>query len=275
MTRQLHNSAAASVYAAGILTVALLFFSSRTIAQTAATPPADLIGESRPIRPGQIGPKLQRIARGSGDRFFRTNSQRMVITGVLSRDGSDSPVQIVRELSGKTRIQIGGAKPKTLIFSGKGVGHDGAEPPTPQDLDLLDCLAEDREDYFLFTVAAGGGLRFLGDYFRTDDGSTPDYTGPFFDIYDLIADDAVRAESAAWKRYYADSVSGLLQRVAYKLKATGETLHETRLENWHQLNGQFLPGLVKHLEDGKTVFAVRMDSVVFGPSAKDGIFALP
>lgn len=275
MIRRLHKPAPARVWALGILSCALCIFSDKIIAQSLTTPTDDAIDNSVPISPGQIGPNLQRVAQGSGDRFFRTDSQRMSITGVLTIDGSDSPVQVVRELSGKTRIQIGGVKGKIVIFSGKVVGLSGGGPPTPQDLDLLDSLAEDREDYFFFKVASGAGMRFLGDYFRTDDGSNPSYTGPFFDIYDLITDDTVRAESAVWKRYYFDSVSGLLQRVAYKLKATGDTLHETRLENWQKQNEQFLPGLVTHVESGKTVFSLRIDSVAFGPSVKDDAFTLP
>lgn len=117
-------------------------------------------------------------------------------------------------------------------------------------------------------------MRFLGSRFRMDDGSSPDYNGPYFDIYKIADQIKASGHERPAKFYYFNSDTLLLDRVTYVIDRNGSELNvETRLSDWRGTDGQQVARRVERFENGKSVFVLNIQSGELGQRADDGIFA--
>src|SRR5215213_5444867 len=119
----------------------------------------------------------------------------------------------------------------------------------------------------------GNAMRFLGSRFRTDDGLSPDYNGPYFDIYKIADQIKASGQERAAKLYYFNSDTLLLERVTYVINRNGSELSvETKLSDWRDDNGQKVARRIERLENGKSVFVLNIRSAQFARRADDGSF---
>ena len=117
-------------------------------------------------------------------------------------------------------------------------------------------------------------MRFLGSRFRTDDGSTPDYNSPYFDIYKIADQIKASGEERAAKLYHFNSDTFLLERVTYVINRGGSEISvETRLSDWRVVDGQQVARRIERFENGKSVFVLTVRSAGLGRRADDGTFA--
>src|SRR5262249_49402760 len=122
-----------------------------------------------------------------GDRLEKPGKERLTLTGTLSHgDGSQSlPIRLVTEFPRRMRLEVQhGNQTHVIGFDGRN-GWKKGSALTKQDQDIIESLIYDSADHFFIGQADGLALQPLGKRFRDDDGSNPNYSGPFYDIYQL------------------------------------------------------------------------------------------
>jgi hypothetical protein len=204
-----------------------------------------------------------------GDRLEKPGKERLTITGVLHLSSDSQPrlVAATLEFPDKLRIVIqNGPQSRVITF-------DGREQIDADELDLIETLAYDSAEHFFSAQMHGNATRFLGTRFRTDDGSSPDYNGPYFDIYKIADQIKASGEERAAKLYYFNSDTLLLERVTYIINRNGHEVNvETKLSGWRSEDGQMIARRIERVENGKPVFVFEIRSAQFGRRVDDGIF---
>jgi hypothetical protein len=139
---------------------------------------------------------------------------------------------------------------------------------------LIETLTYDSAEHFFAAQMQGNAMRFLGSRFRTDDGSSPDYNGPYFDIYKIADQIKPSAQERPAKLYYFNSDTFLLERVTYVINRDGSQVNvETSLSDWRAIEGQQVARRIERFENGKSVFVLTIRSAALGQRAEDGLFA--
>lgn len=251
-----------------------------------STPPD---GQDPPNRPAanqyvhraRLRPQLREALRSVGDRLERPGKERLTLIGTLTRSVATAPeilpVRLFLQLPDRMRLeeQIG-TRVRISIFDGRNLVKTGG-PLSQTDVDLAETLVFDSTDHFFLGQAQGLATRFLGNRFRPDDGRTPKYGGPFFDLYqvtDLIpAGQTVRRQP---KAYGLNSDTLRLERVQYEIvRAGGAVKVEVQVTNWQSVAGQLVPGKITRTENGAPVLTFVFTSASLGASLPDGIFTNP
>jgi hypothetical protein len=208
-----------------------------------------------------------------GDRTETPGKERATLSGTLTDGGGSTSVTIIYELTGKVLIERGG---------GRAVGFDGSRNWTStgnaaeSDEILLEAFGEDSPEGLLNSLLNGAGLRVLGRFFRMDDGLTPNYAGPWVDVFQVVAQ--VRSRSARplrQKHFYFDSQNHLLSEVRYiSTRADRSTAAvQVKRSGWRSVAGQMVPGTITRVENGSTVFVVQVVGASFRPAAQDNTFS--
>lgn len=229
------------------------------------------------LRRGRLRPQLHEIMGALGDRLEKPGKERLAFTGTIARAGSQqaNPISVILEFPGRLRLEemVNGQKQVTVSKGDKARKTGGTL--NNRDEDLVEMLLCDSVEHFLLAQRDGDATRFLGPRFRLDDGTTANYSGPFFDLYETTELIKVRQDiRRQTKVYYFNSDTHLLERIRYRL-ANGLTEVEIRLKNWVEVQGQKLPGEIVRLENNTPVLTLTITSTGIGPRAADEIFGNP
>jgi hypothetical protein len=136
---------------------------------------------------------------------------------------------------------------------------------------MLETLYDDAPQTMFYLINQKAAHRFLGARFRADDGTAANFTGPWFDIFDVAA--SARAQISTpqrLKRYRFDSTTQLLTKVEYLVTANDRVT--TEYSGWTISQGQATPRHIIRTNGGTTVFQVDIATALVGPAASDGIF---
>lgn len=226
-----------------------------------------------------IWPQLRSTLDAHGDRFEKPGKERLIITGNISDPtlGADekTPSRLIFEFPDKLRLEKQKKeKLDVTIFDGKTKFKIGGALKKEEENEL-ESLVLDSADHFLAGHMQGFAMRSFGSRFRLDDGSTPNYTGPFYDIYQLTDQipDNNSEKSTQPKRYFINSHSQLMERVTYQDKRNGGEVEVTvQFSDWQKVNGQQIPTKVTRTENGKAVSILTITTATLSPRTDDGIF---
>jgi len=175
------------------------------------------------------------------------------------------------EFPDRLRLVVGGPQNRVITFDGQQT--KAAQRPAADELDLIETLNYDSAEHFFAAQMQGNATRFLGARFRTDDGSNPDYDGPYFDIYKIADQIKTSEQERPAKLYYFNSETLLLERVTYVVNRDGSEINvETKLSDWRGTEGQQVARRIERLENGKPVFVLTIRSAGLARRADDGIF---
>lgn len=222
------------------------------------------------VRRAQLSPRLAMNLNALGNRLEKPGQERLALVGTWRVAGAAQPREFAAtlEFPDKLRLNVGGPENRVITFDGQQTNG------TADDLDLVETLAYDSAEHFFAAQMQGNAMRFLGSRFRTDDGSTPDYDGPYFDIYKIADHIKTSEQERAAKLYYFNSETLLLERVTYEVNRGGSEINvETKLSDWRVVDGQQVARRIERLENGKSVFVLTIRSAGLGRRADDGIFA--
>jgi hypothetical protein len=226
------------------------------------------------VRRAQLSPRLAMNLNALGNRLERPGQERLALVGTWRVAGEAQPREFAAtlEFPDKLRLTVGGPQDRVITFDGQQT--KAAQTPAVDELDLIETLAYDSAEHFFASQIQGNAMRFLGARFRTDDGSTPDYDGPYFDIYKIADQIKTSEQERAAKLYYFNSETLLLERVTYDINRGGSEINvETKLSDWHVVAGQQVARRIERFENGKSVFVLTIRSAELGRRADDGIFA--
>lgn len=250
------------------LLAAMAMWSGATLrgqSKTTAANPALLQRETFP-------PQLKVAVDALGTRVVKSGNERVMIAGVLTRGKNPSAVTVTREMPNKIRIDLGPA-------NGRALGFDGNSPwasdqLSDDDLDLAESLGDDSAESALFNLQNGAGIRQLPARFRTDNGATANYKGPWLEIFETLTTTKSRSTNNTRQKHLVfDFSSHLLLYVRYKiLRGTTPVTVQTEWSGWKQVNGQAVPALVRRRENGTEIWNLSQDQVAIGPTQADAVF---
>jgi len=224
-----------------------------------------------------LSPMLVWNLKALGNRLERPGKERLSVTGTLrhSEDSQAEEVVAVFEFPDRLRLTIEkGHQNRVILFDGeqaKAVGR----PLDEVERDLIETLVYGAAEHFFISQAQGQATRFLGARFRLDDGSSANYSGPYYDIYQVADQIKTSAnEREQNKFFYFNSDTLLLERVAYEINRDGSTIKvEETTSNWGQEQGQQVARRIERFENGVSVFVLTVRLAGFGQRLGDGIFA--
>lgn len=229
-----------------------------------------------------IWPQLRSALDVYGDRLEKPGKERLTAIGMLSNvnttDNEKIPVRLVFEFPDKLRLEKQkGNKIETTIFDGKKKVKIG-DVLKPQEEEELETLVFDSLDHFMAAHLLGSPLRFLGDRFRLDDGTAVNYTGPYYDIYQIAEQqfDANnnKKQTVQQKLYFFNSNTHKLERITYQVAGKKETVEAVvQLGGWQNLGGQVLPTSLTRLENGKPAITLTISALALSPRLNDVTFS--
>ena len=230
------------------------------------------------VHPGRLITPMRWQLDALGDRLEKPGRERVTLQGNVIFAGASQhlPITLVWELPGRLFIALQrGADQRTLTFDGeKVIGNRQIDSPEHV---LLETLFYDGAERFFTSQMGEATSRHLGSNFRTDDGTTADYAGPFYDIYQLT--DTLRTGSEVRRQsklYLFNSQTKLLEYVRYTLMRDGQAVNvEVQMTDWRRVQGQQVPRRIKRLENGSSVFDLTITTVAHGPRLADEIFGTP
>jgi hypothetical protein len=251
----------------GVLAVSRRGQQARPAAATAAP-------EGKPVyvSRARLWPQLREALKVLGDRLEKPGKERLILTGTLSRKQDEKlNARLILEYPDKVRLE---EPDGVTVFDGKEL-KSSKKDLSKKDEDEIESLLSDSAEHFFAGQTGGLATRFLGSRFRTDDGTTPGYRGPFYDLYQ-VHDRLTLKKTVSHqpKLYYLNSDSLLVERVRYE-SADTRTKVEVQLTGWQKVGDQFVPGRITRLEDGATGLSLTVTAATVGPKLADGVFSTP
>jgi hypothetical protein len=228
------------------------------------------------VTPYSVPNSLHDVVVAMGDRVQKPGQERLALTGTYTDSTGSHGIQITWELPNKTRIDITGGSPKSIVYDGQ-TTQSNAGSLSAADNDLLEGIADDRPETLLYGPKTSGlTMRLLGSRFRTDGGANKNYTGPYYDIFQSQAPVAGRTDSTRrTKLWYFDTLTGLLVKTEYTIQRNGTTVHVETAYTWAKSGGQAVPGQIVRRENGVDVATVHVSTSQIVGAVTDGIFSKP
>ncbi|HEV2913267.1 MAG TPA: hypothetical protein VGX92_08125 [Pyrinomonadaceae bacterium] len=231
------------------------------------------------VQMSSLSPQLRPALQVLGGRLEKPGKERLTLNGMLliAGESQSRPVQIISEFPAHLRLNDqGGSLARAIIFNEHGAGVVNGTLDKVDEA-AIEALVYDSAEHFFLEQINGMGTRSLGLRFRLDDGEAPDYTGPFYDIYQITEQIRIRQEEREQtKLYYFNSDTHLLEKVQYSLMRDGsETAVEVQLSDWRELEGQKAPGRIDRLENNALVLTLTLTPISVGPRVNDSSFNDP
>lgn len=263
---------------------ALAFASERNARKTiearslsSQNPPAVTNSRSEEyVRAGRLWPQLRWHLKTLGDRIEKPGKERITITGTIKRAGDSQalPMAVTLEFPDRLRLTVqDGLQQRVVTFNGQAANSVG-NALTAREREFIETLVYDTAEHFFVGQTQGTAMRCLGQRFRTDDGTTPNYSGPYYNLYE-VSDQIKTAPDARQqvKTFYFNSDTLLLEKVRYQIMRNGTAVEvETRISNWQQAQGQQLPRRIVRIENGQPVLALTITALAISSRVDDGSF---
>ena len=229
------------------------------------------------VRASALSPKLVWHLKAMGDRLERPGSERLSLTGTLTRTNDSQAEELiaVSEFPDRLRLTMQkGNQTRVITFDGD---HAKAAMSSldASEQDLLETLVNGTAEHFFNTQMQGMATRLLGSRFLLHRGSTADYIGPYYDAYKVADKVKTSGEEREQQRlYYFNSDTLLLERVTYEINRNGANIEvEERLGDWTKEDGQQVARRIERFENGESVFVLTIRTAHFSPRADDYAFA--
>jgi hypothetical protein len=205
-----------------------------------------------------------------GDRIQKSGKERMVLNGTFTdRSGRSTSAQLIWQLPGE--IWFNRAQPGDPLVYSITTGLVNAANISSADSNVLESLLDDSAETFLYGFQRGHAYRLIGLRYRADDGTSPNYRGPWYDVYIRAAPVLVQQGTPVREKVYLfDSQTQLLAKVEYTLP--NSTKVTTEFSNWTQNGGQSFPGQIVRRENSAVAFTFNITNHAVTPYAKDGLF---
>src|SRR5207237_850832 len=115
-----------------------------------------------------------------GDRIQRPGKERVKLVGKYTDQFGSSDISLTWEVPGRFRLDRSDSTGRPIIYdAGTWLGA------LPAEANALESLFDDTPESFFYAMLQGAAHRFLGNRFRADDGKTPNYKGPWYDVYQV------------------------------------------------------------------------------------------
>lgn len=233
------------------------------------------------LRRSRLTPHQRELLKALGDRLEKPGKERLTLLGTITRlteaDRSPAPISLTLEFPDRLRLEeIRGNKKLITAFDGSKTWGQG-KTLKRSDEDLVETLLFDSVEHFLLGQLQGYATRLLGTNFRLDDGTNPNYAGPFYDIYEVTDELPGATEPRTQtKLYYFNSATALLERVRYESDRDGVPVSvEILFDDWQAVGGQGVPRQLTRRENDQPVLQLNLTVTGFSARQADNLFAKP
>ena len=143
---------------------------------------------------------------------------------------------------------------------------------------ILESLMANLPDTVFLQVAGGGSIRRLPVTFRNDDGTNPNYAGPWWNMYvfNPIPRAALVADGPFQQQLFlaVDSATRLPAevRVIENERTPTQKVIQTKYSGWFQQAGQWFPGKIVRLEGGLQVLSFQVQQAAVGGATATSAF---
>ena len=211
-----------------------------------------------------LQPAALALGRRLGQRFLKAGREVSVLEGTLTT-GADSRRVVVRRTQDdggeEVEIQVAGRGAPLTWDAANGVFQAG-RPADAEAADLAGRLALDAPDQFVLAQLRGAGYLVVARNVRADEGGGEDYTGPLQDVVRVGEPGRREGEPPAWRLYYINSATGLLDKV---VSGEGGGRVEAVLSGWAEHAGELQPSRVTWSRQGQVFMELSLTNVVHGP----------
>lgn len=246
--------------------IALLVFATRLILVSSASTTTTFPTSNKPAqsqRPNKIRnlvlqPEAAAVNRRIGNRF-KSATARSVLAGQLTVGNDRPPVTIIR-------TQTDSGENVEVILAGRNFTWSEAEgikaiqgaAATEAERLAVERLVFDSPDQFVLAQLRGASYQTIMRNLRPTDAGD-DYTGPLWTM--VRVDDPQKIESAApksaWRLYYINSISGLIDRI--ECDVDGQKIAASILQ-WTEQSGEKLPSHIRWTTNGETLMEFQLTS---------------
>ena len=251
-------------------------FSSRRLSQT----PQNRVGakalrNDQFVRMSSLEPRLRPALQALGDRIQKPGKERMILMGTMQiANGETTPIALNLQFPDRLRLEEQGIGPRRLLTFDSSTPGRAGNSLDQTDRDIIETLVYDTAEHFFLTQANGSATRLLGLRFRADDGTAPNYSGPYYDLYEVSDLVSTKSEPQVQSKYYSINSTTLLpERVQYQVQRNGSPVQvEIRLSEWQETVGQILARRIVRLENNQPAITLTITSVAFAGKADDGMY---
>ncbi|MFL6255317.1 MAG: hypothetical protein ACJ74T_09850 [Pyrinomonadaceae bacterium] len=225
-----------------------------------ASPPAPRWrGRNLALQPAALG-----LGRKLGQRFLKAGREVTVLEGALTQ-GSDSRRVVVHRVQDDAgeRVEVtvaGGGAPLTWDAIDGAV--QAGRPADAEETALAKRIALDGPDQFVLAQLRGASYTVVGRSVRADEGGGEGYAGPLYDVVRVGEPARVEGSAPAWRLYYLDTKTGLLDRVA--TEEGGERV-EAALMGWVEREGEWQPSHITWSRQGQVFMELAVTNAAHGP----------
>jgi hypothetical protein len=221
------------------------------------------------IGPGELPQALGLSLRAMGGRMVDAPVSQITISGAITDEKGTRPAQIAIQAPGYLCYREATARAVTFDrtkFRSK------AGELTVDDDRVAESLLAHFPDAVMLQIAAGGGIRRLGSHFRAQGGEAKDYAGPYWTVFAFAPAErpGLSRGKALQQRLTVclDEATGFIAAVRTATGDSGQqTITETQFNGWQQQGGQWFPGQIVRLENGKRVLSFQVQQAVAGPGS--------
>ncbi len=220
------------------------------------------------IGSNDLPPEFAAVLKKQGGRMTAPANSNVSIDGTITDANGSRPANITVQATGLLRYQEG--KGRAIAFGGAGFQGKGSSL-SDDDWRVADSLLANFPDSVPLQLARNGGaLRRIGAGFRTDDGTTPNYQGPWWTLYAFAPgpwQGLSKGQPLQQELLIAiDEQSGLLSevRLVENMGKPNQKVTQTRFLSWFQQGGQWFPGAIVRLENGQQVLSFQSQQASVG-----------
>jgi len=261
----------------GVLSTGSVFGQSANAPISSQSPPApisSLSTGSSVIGPNDLPGNFRDLLQQMGNRMTSDAAARVALTGTITDANGSRAAEIVVQSPGYLAYQESGRR---ITFDGT-AAQTNAGQLTSDDQRIFESLLANFPDMIYLQVATGGSFRRIGSRFRTDDGLTRGYTGPYWTLFAFSPKNRPGLERATPLQEEVfiaiDEQTELMAEVRTVVisLAGQQNVTETQFGNWIQQNGQWFPGKIVRLENAKQVLSFQTLTAATGTAADPAAF---
>ncbi len=243
--------------------------------QTPVSSTGWLINGGSLIDPSTLRSDFAAALQKLGSRMTTTSNATTVVVGSVTDENGTRPAKITVQAPGYLRYEEPGTL-RVLTFNGSSF-QSAAGQLTLDDTRVIESLLAEFPDDIFLQLATGGNLRRVGGHFRTDNGKTPNYSGPYWTLYAYYppARAGLASGQALQQSLFVaiDEQAWLLSEIRVMNQSTASAkVVETQFNNWSQQAGQWYPGQIVRLENGQQVLSFQTDTGSTGAASPTSIF---
>ena len=210
-----------------------------------------------------------------GGRMTTASTAQVTLAGTITDFSGSRTAQITIQSPGYLLYKD--AQGTTLAFNGSSIQANSGSL-TPANQSIFESLLANFPDSIFLQIATGGGVRRLGSHFRTDNGKTPGYAGPYWTVLAFsprIRQGLTAGQASQESLFVAfDDKTGLMSdvRTVVTSGTSFRGVTQTQFSNWFQQGGQWFPGTIVRLLDGGQGLSFQTQQATVGPALPTATF---